>query len=135
MQPKTLLDTDILSALMRQIPQASVRATAYLGDYAQLTISLVTRFEILRGLKAKNATSQLAAFESFCVKNEVLLITDDVVGVAADIYAELHSRGQLIPDADILIAATAMHHGLILATNNHRDFSRIGGLQLDNWMI
>lgn len=135
MQPKTLLDTDILSALMRQIPQASGRAKIYLGDHAQLTISLVTRFEILRGLKAKRATSQLAAFEAFCAKNEVLPITDEIVVVAADIYADLHSRGQLIPDADILIAATARHHGLILATNNHRDFGRITGLQLDNWMI
>ncbi len=74
------------------------------------------------------------AFEAFCVKNEVLPITDEIVVVAADIYADLHSRGQLIPDADILIAATAMHHGLVLATNNQRDFGRIAGLQLDNWL-
>ena len=135
MLPKTLLDTDILSALMRQISQATGRAKTYLGDHAQLTISLVTRFEILRGLKAKAATSQLAAFAAFCTKNEVLPIADDIVVVAADIYADLHSRGQLIPDADILIAATAMQHGLILATNNQRDFGRIAGLQLDNWLI
>lgn len=135
MQPKALLDTDILSALMRQIPHASSRAKTYLGDHVRLTISLVTRFEILRGLKAKSATSQLTAFESFCAQNEVLPITDDIVVVAADIYADLHSRGQLIPDADILIAATALNHGLVLATNNHRDFGRISRLQIDNWLI
>lgn len=134
MQLKTLLDTDILSALMRQIPQATSRAKVYLGDHPQLTISLITRFEILRGLKAKNATSQLVAFEAFCFQNEVLPITDEIVVVAADIYAELYSRRQLIPDADILIAATARHLGLQLATNNQRDFSRISGLQIDNWL-
>ncbi len=42
MQPKTLLDTDILSALMRQISQATGRAKTYLGDHQQLSISLVT---------------------------------------------------------------------------------------------
>ena len=135
MQPKTLLDTDILSALMRQIPEATGRAKSSLGDHAQLTISLVTRFEILRGLKVKGATSQLAAFEAFCLKNEIVPITDEIVVVAADIYADLHSRGQLIPDADILIAATATHHGLLLATNNQRDFGRVAGLQIDNWLV
>ena len=135
MQPKTLLDTDILSALMRQISIPSARAKNYLGNHPQLTISLVTRFEILRGLKVKGAQQQLSAFETFCMSNQVLPITDDVVVVAADIYADLHSRGQLIPDADILIAATARHHGLLLATNNLRDFGRVSGLQIDNWLI
>ena len=134
MEPKTVLDTDILSALMRQTPKAWQRAQTYLRDHGRLTISLVTRFEILRGLKAKRATTQLAAFDSFCASNEILPLTDQVVVVAADVYADLHGRGQLIPDADILIAATALHSGLVLATNNLRDFSRVTGLQIDNWL-
>ncbi|MFN0018670.1 MAG: PIN domain-containing protein [Pirellulaceae bacterium] len=85
--------------------------------------------------QGEKATSQLVAFEAFCVKNEVLPITDEIVVVAADIYADLYSRGQLIPDADILIAATAKLLGLQLATNNQRDFGRISGLQIDNWLI
>ncbi len=105
-----------------------------LADYRQLTISLVTRFEILRGLKAKRATAQLAAFDSFCKSNEVLPITDQIIVRAADIYADLHIRGQLIPDADILIAATAMENSLALATNNLADFGRIAGLRIDNWL-
>jgi tRNA(fMet)-specific endonuclease VapC len=40
----------------------------------------------------------------------------------------------LIPDADILIAATAIENGLVLATNNLRDFGRIASLQIDNWL-
>ena len=134
MEPKTLLDTDILSALMRKTPAALDRARSYLADHRQLTISLVTRFEILRGLKAKGATVQLAAFESFCMNNEVFPITDPVIVRAADIYADLHARGQLLPDADILIAATAMENGLVLATNNLADFGRISGLRIDNWL-
>lgn len=134
MEPRTLLDTDVLSGLMRRIPKALNRARAYLGDWDQLTISSVTRFEILRGLKAKRATAQLAAFESFCRINEVLPITEAVIDRAADIYAELHLRGQLIPDADILIAATAIENGLVLATANLADFGRVTELRIDNWL-
>jgi tRNA(fMet)-specific endonuclease VapC len=119
---------------MRRTPAALNRARTYLADSQRLTISLVTRFEILRGLKAKRATAQLAAFDSFCRSNEVLPITDAVIVRAADIYADLHLRGLLIPDADILIAATAIENDLVLATNNLADFGRIAGLRIDNWL-
>jgi tRNA(fMet)-specific endonuclease VapC len=134
MEPKSLLDTDVLSGLMRKTPVALNRARAYLADHRQLTISLVTRFEILRGLKAKRANAQLAAFDSFCMNNEVLPITDQIIVRAAETYADLHNRGQLIADADILIAATAIENGLVMATNNLADFGRISGLQIDNWL-
>ncbi|MFZ5830326.1 MAG: type II toxin-antitoxin system VapC family toxin [Planctomycetota bacterium] len=134
MQPKTLLDTDILSGLMRKIPVAVDRARAYLAAHGRLTISSMTRFEVLRGLKAKRAAAQLAAFDLFCSNNEVLPITDAVIVRAAEIYADLHSCGQLIPDADLLIGATAIENGLLLATNNVADFGRIAGLQTDNWL-
>lgn len=85
-------------------------------------------------MKAKRATAQLAAFDSFCVNNEVLPISDQIIVRAADIYADLHVRGQLIPDADILIAATALGNNLVMATNNLADFGRIAGLRIDNWL-
>jgi tRNA(fMet)-specific endonuclease VapC len=134
MEPKTLLDTDVLSALMRRESNVLNRTRAYLSSHAVLTISLITRFEILRGLKARMATTKLKAFDAFCASNEVLPVTEGVVVRAAEIYAELYRSGQLIPDADILIAATAMEHGLIVATNNMADFGRITGLSLDNWL-
>ena len=134
MQPKTLLDTDVLSGLMRKTPAALDRARAYLADHRQLTISLVTRFEVLRGLKAKRAAVQLAAFDLSCRGNEVLPITEAVIFRAAEIYADLHLRGQLIPDADLLIAATAIENRLVLATNNLSDFGRVSGLRIDNWL-
>lgn len=134
MEPKTLIDTDVLSHLMRNTHQALRRATVYLADHSRLTISLVTRFEILRGLKANGATTKLAAFQVFCTTIEVMPITNTTVDRASDIYADLYSRGQLIPDADLLIAATALEHGFVLATNNVRDFGRIKQLSIDNWL-
>ena len=132
--PRFILDTDILSLLMRKNAPVLARAGAYLSEHRQFTISIITRYEILRGLKAKRATAQLAAFDSFCTNNEVLPISDQVIVRAADIYADLHLRGQLIPDADILIGATAIENRLVMATNNFADFGRIAGLQIDNWL-
>jgi tRNA(fMet)-specific endonuclease VapC len=131
---ETLLDTDILSALMRRESVAIARAQSYLATHDQFTFSAITRYEILRGLKAKNAVAQLKAFEQFCAVNSILPITDEIILHAADIYARLYQSGQLIGDADILIAATAKQHKLTLVTNNINHFSRIDGLDLENWL-
>lgn len=109
-------------------------ARAYTAEQKTLSFSLITRYEILRGLTFKQASAQLRVFELFCGSNQVLEVTDRVVVVAATIYADLRARGQLIPDADLLIAATALENNLVLATNNVSDFARVAGLEIDNWM-
>ena len=134
MTSKTLLDTDILSALLRQQPAVINHATQYLSVFLQCTFSLITRYDILRGLKAKSAQKQLMAFNAFCQNSEVLPVTEAIIDRASDIYADLHQRGQLIGDADILIAATALEHDLVLSTNNENHFSRVSGLVTDNWL-
>lgn len=130
----TLLDTDILSAIMRQHPQATARARRYLIDQRRFTISIITRYEVLRGLLARQAVRQQHAFEQLCAASEVLPITEEVGVQAAAIYADLYARGQLIGDADILIAATALVHGYAVATNNEAHFQRINGLAVENWL-
>jgi predicted nucleic acid-binding protein len=57
-----------------------------------------------------------------------------VVTRAAELFADLHQRGALIGDADILIAATTLAHGYWLATNNESHMRRIAGLQVENWL-
>src|SRR5436309_2664241 len=132
--PPMLLDTDILSAVMRREPAAIASARIYLHVHQRFTFSIITRYEILRGLKSKNAVTQLVAFDAFCAANTILPLTDANVVRAASIYADLYRRGALIGDADILIAASALVNGYGVVTNNQRHFSRITGLQLDNWL-
>lgn len=131
---QALLDTDILSAIMRREAFAVEQARAYLAVHPKLSISLFTRYEILRGLKAKNATAQLKRFDVLCQSLQILPVTDAIIVRAADIYAHLYGRGQLIGDADIVIAATALEHGMVLATNNIKHHSHIQGLVLENWL-
>lgn len=106
--PPALLDTDTLSEVMKgRDPQVQQHARQYLASYGCFTFSIITRYEILRGLRAQGAIRQIAAFEERCHKSNVLALTDEVIVQAANIYADLHQQGQLISDADILIAATA----------------------------
>ncbi len=102
--------------------------------HSQFSFSIITRYEILRGLKAKNATKQIAAFERLCASSNVIALTDAIVVKAAEIYAELHKQGRLIGDADILIAASALANGCGVATNNEKHFKRVTGLHIENWL-
>jgi tRNA(fMet)-specific endonuclease VapC len=130
----TLLDTDILSAIMRREPQVTARARAYLLEHRLFTFSVITRYEVVRGLLAKGAVRQQQAFEQLCAVSTVLPLTDEAARQAAAIYADLHTRGALIGDADILIAATAIVNGLAVATNNEDHFARIAFVTLENWL-
>lgn len=132
--PAVLLDTDILSAIMRQHPGAVAHARAYLAVHGRFTFSIITRYEILRGLHAKQATVQLAAFDRLCLASTIMPLTDAIIIRAAMLYADLHQRGALIGDADILIAATGIEHGLIVVSNNVSHYQRISGIALDNWI-
>jgi tRNA(fMet)-specific endonuclease VapC len=134
MNRQALLDTDILSLIMRRQPVALKKAAQYLEHHERFTFSLITRYEILRGLLAKDASAQVTRFEQFCATSQILPLTDAVVLKAASIYAELHQRGELINDADILIAATAQVNNLTLVTNNYAHFQRISDLNIDNWL-
>jgi tRNA(fMet)-specific endonuclease VapC len=81
---KTLLDTDVLSLLLRKKPIVINRAIQYLSVYQKYTFSLITRYEILRGLKAKNAIKKLAAFDLFCQNSEIVPVTEAIISHASD---------------------------------------------------
>jgi len=132
-QPAALLDTDILSELLKQHPRVTHRAQAYLAEHERLAFSVITRYEILRGLKARQARTQESAFEALCQVTLILPLTDQVVERAATLYGVLYRQGALLPDADLLIAATALDAQCTLVTNNVAHFQRIPNLVIENW--
>jgi tRNA(fMet)-specific endonuclease VapC len=132
--PQLLLDTDILSAMMRNNLLVRAKGQSYLDRHGRFTFSIITRYEILRGLKVRQALKQTVFFDKFCSRCTILPITDKVVMVASDIYADLHRRGELIGDADILIAASALVNGFGLVTNNVHHYGRIKELMVENWL-
>ncbi len=132
--PAALLDTDTLSEVIKgRDPIVKQKARQYLAVQGHCCFSILTRYEILRGLKAKRATRQIAAFEQRCKRSRVIPLTDDIVVRAADLYASLHQQGNLIGDADLLIGATALVHRLALVTENVAHFGRLPDLVVASW--
>ncbi|HEX3553323.1 MAG TPA: type II toxin-antitoxin system VapC family toxin [Thermoanaerobaculia bacterium] len=129
-----LLDTVTLSEVIKGRDLGVLkRAREYLSIHGRFQFSIITRYEILRGLKAKAASRQVERFEEQCQASLVFPLSDEIVVRAAEIYGLLHRRGTLIQDADILIAATALVHGLELVTENPSHFSRIPDLVIEGW--
>ena len=130
----SLLDTDTLSEIMRGRDSNIVqKAREYLRTHGQFRISIITRYEILRGLKAKQASRQITLFEERCRKSILYPLIDDIIVKASDIYAYLYKQGLLISDADILIASTALVNNLTLITGNLEHFNRIPNLVCQSW--
>ena len=67
-QEQVLVDPDTLSAILLQNLLVIAKSEAYLQQYSRFTFSVITRYEIRRGLKAKAVNKQLKVFEQFCVK-------------------------------------------------------------------
>lgn len=130
-----LLDTNIVTALMVGNPLAVSRFNQAKLRGASISISAITYYEIKRGLLARPSPNKLSAFQRFYQTVDILPVTHpEIVEIASEIYADLRSRGCLIQDADILIAATAIAQNWILISNDS-DLSRVQGLQLENWLI
>lgn len=131
-----LLDTDTLSEIFKQKnPVVSARANAYLKTCGAFTISIVTWYEVVRGLRAVNAVTKLKRFELFTSHSVILPASTRTFDIAADLWAADRARRQSTFDADLLIAATAIEHGMMLVTGNTPHFQWISQLVIDDWQI
>jgi tRNA(fMet)-specific endonuclease VapC len=129
-----LLDTDILSELLKQQnPAVQQNAANYLSEHGQFAISAITRYEVVRGLKSKQAWRQLNQFRSFCGNTLVLPISDAVLDRASDLWADARKGGHPGRDPDLIIAATALESSRVLITGNLAHFSWIPSLAIENW--
>jgi len=128
-----LIDTDTISFFLRNQPNVVSHFREYLKEFESINLSIITYYEILSGLKYRDAHKQLAAFFEFVASNSMLPITKDSIEISADIYAELRNRGVLIDDIDILIAGIALSNDLVLVTHNTAHFERIDDLELEDW--
>ena len=130
-----LIDTDILSFFLKQREPVNTKIIEFLKNDGRLAISVITYYEINRGLKFLNATRQLKIFDTFAETNLVLPVDQEICDQAATIHAQLRKSGNLIEDADLLIASTALIHDFPLVTNNVAHYERIPNLQFENWNV
>jgi tRNA(fMet)-specific endonuclease VapC len=130
-----LLDTNIVTAHLKG--HSGVRQRILEAELAghPVRLNAVSYYETKRGLLAIGAHRQLAAFERLWRVLGIVMIDQAILDKAAELYATLRASGQLIEDADLLIAAMALVYDMTLVTHNMAHFARISGLQVDDWLM
>jgi tRNA(fMet)-specific endonuclease VapC len=128
-----LFDTDAISELLRRKPAAAyVRWLAGIPREDQFT-SAVTVGELYRGaFRAPERLRHLKNIEERVLPAVTLLPFDaEVARIYGELHASLEATGRPLADADLQIAATALHHSLSLVTGNLRHFRRVPGLRIE----
>ena len=129
-----LLDTNICIYLIKKHPP-EVLARFQQIQLKQLHIPTITLFELYYGIEKNNSQQRnLAALENFIAPLTVVDFTLDAAKKAAKIRNDLQKQGTPIGAYDIQIAAIALSYNMTLLTNNTREFERVKGLKLENWV-
>ena len=130
-----LLDTNVLSEIVRATPNAAVAAQLKKRRSKEIFASAVSRYELRYGAALRKDADRLWSL----LQREVLPVatwlpvTQEVAELGGEISADLRRKGRACGDLDPLLAATALVHDLILVTRNVRHFESVQGLALENW--
>jgi len=124
-----LIDTDWVNDYLNGDRKAIDLLDGLSRDH--LAISLITYGEVYDGIySGRNPTASEAGFVRLLDVVHVIHLDEEIMRRFARIRGTLRRQGQKIGDSDIMIAATAIHHGLTLVTRNVTDFRRVPGLKL-----
>jgi len=138
MATKIILDTDIWSEVLKaKDPTVAERARAYHAEQGFYTLSVITVMEVVYGYSRVGRDDRIRQFLGLLVRAEVLWLDPTVAELAGRIRSDLERLGNKLTIEDTLIAATAIRHGLPVATGNTRHFAKIQDagypLMLENW--
>ena len=129
---KYMLDTNIVIYTMKNRPQ--VVREAFRKHYGQMCISSITYMELVYGAeRSSNPEGNLRDLEGFVARLETLPYEENAAAHTGQIRADLRARGTPIGPYDQMIAGHARSLGLILVTNNIKEFERVDGIRLENW--
>jgi len=129
-----MLDTDICIYIIKQKPKSVLKYFQRLqtGDLAMSTITFAELMNgVKKSLKVKENTKKLEELA------EILVIKpfDKKAAISyGDIRSYLEKKGMVIGSNDMLIAAHALSLDWILVTNNEKEFRRVKGLKIENWV-
>ena len=131
---KIMLDTNTcIAVIKRKPPQVLKRLSAY--KIGEVGISWVTLAELEFGVaKSQHVEKNQAALDEFVLPLEIANFDRETARVYGRVRAMLEKKGAPIGSLDMMIGAHALSLGATLATNNTREFSRIKGLTLVDWL-
>ena len=130
---KYLLDTNIVIYVLKRRPIEALEA--FNKNANRMAISSITLSELIYGAeKSANVDKNLEAVEDFVSHLDVLSYDAKASQQYGQIKASLEKRGELIGENGIHIAAHAISQGLILVSNNLKEFKWVPNLALENWV-
>jgi tRNA(fMet)-specific endonuclease VapC len=128
-----LLDTCICIYLLNKRPLPLISKFKQ-HQPGEIGISVITASELQYGVaKSCRKKENQERLDAFLAPFDILPYEAKAVAAYGGIRAEQEKKGQIIGPLDMLIAAQALSGGLILVTNNEKEFQRIPGLRIENW--
>ena len=128
-----LLDTKFVSALVRDPAGDITRRIRDVGE-ANVCTSIIVATELRYGATKKQSTRLASQLEAVLSALEVVPLEAPVDAVYGQIRAQLEQAGQPIRGNDLLIAAHALALQCTVVTDNQREFERVDGLVVENWL-
>ena len=128
-----LLDTNICIYIINAKP-ATVLARFCQFRLGEIGLSSVVAAEIAHGVAKSGSERNRRALEMFLAPLEIVPFDEKAVWAYGELRGDLERLGQPIGSLDTMIAAHALSWNAVLVTNKTREFSRVKGLRLENWV-
>ena len=128
-----LLDTNICIYIINEQPAQVLQRLIQAGRES-LAISTITVAELAFGVAKSTRADSRVKLENFLSKFPILDWGQDAAWVYGNVRKTLEAKGQRIGERDLLLACQALSLDATMVTNNIREFERIEGLKLENWV-
>ena len=129
-----LLDTNICIYIINEQPAQVLQRVIQAGRDS-LAISTVTVAELAFGVAKSTRPDSRAKLENFLSKFPILDWDQDAAWVYGNVRKTLEAKGQRIGERDLWLASQALALDATMVTNNTREFERVEGLKLENWVV
>jgi tRNA(fMet)-specific endonuclease VapC len=130
---KYLLDTNTCIYIINKKPPSTVNHIRS-RDPEEIAISTITIAELQYGVyRSQHIDRNRIALLEFLVPFNIIDFDQTAAAISGSIRASLESKGTPIGPMDLLLSAQALAHGLVLITNNEKEFRRVDGLRIENW--
>lgn len=129
-----MLDTDICIYIIKRKPRSALNRLERLQP-GQLAMSAITFAELMNGAKkSKQVDANVAKLNELGEMIQILPFDQKAAIYYGDVRSTLEKKGNIIGSNDLLIAAHALSLDCILVSNNEKEFKRVDGLRIENWI-
>ena len=129
-----LLDTNIISYLIKSRNLDMVDKFEEMSKFATICVSSITVAELFYGVKKKKSKKLEINVREFLYPVEKMPFDENSALIYGEVRVKLEKKGEVIGAHDMLIASHALALGATLVTNNTREFERVEGLSVEDWL-